>query len=191
MLPIRQISKHELDKYETHLIRLSDDSRRLRFTYPASDEAISKFIATVRDNYDKHKIFTVEDDTLNIVGVAHISLQEELMELAFSVNDNMQGQGLGTELIKYSINWCRNRSISKGYMVCLSTNSKMKKLAVKCGMKLQTEYGETTAAIELDAPTPLTYTTELMTSNLAMYDHIVKTTRKLATDSIQSLIFTY
>jgi RimJ/RimL family protein N-acetyltransferase len=191
MLPIRKIPKSELNKYKDHLINLSDESKTLRFAYPARDASIEKFIETVDKNFDKHHIFAIEDNDLKFVGIAHVSLQDGEMELAFSVSDSHQGQGLGSELIKFSIDWCRNRGISKGYMVCLSTNSKMKKLASKCGMKLQNEYGETTANIELPGPTPLTYSKEFFVSNLAAFDHIAKTTRKIANDSVQALTFTY
>jgi RimJ/RimL family protein N-acetyltransferase len=191
MLPIRKIHILELDKYKAHLLNLSDDSRRLRFAYQAQDIAVERFIESVRENFDKHKIFAIEDDNLNFIGIAHISLQGEEMELAFSVSDAHQGKGLGSELIKHSIDWCRNRGITKGFMVCLQSNDKMKKLANKCGMKLKSEFGETTANIELDNPTPLTFTNEIFTSSLAAFDHFAKATRKIANDSVQALTFTY
>jgi RimJ/RimL family protein N-acetyltransferase len=191
MLPIRKILKTELSKYKEHLINLSDESKTLRFAYPAKNASIERFIETVDSNFNSHYIFAIEDENLNFIGVAHVSLQNDEMELAFSVADSHQGQGIGTELIKFSINWCRNRGITKGYMVCLSTNSKMKKLAAKCGMKLQNDHGETTANIELDAPTPVTYSTEFFVSNLAAFDHFTKTAKKIANNSIQALTFTY
>jgi RimJ/RimL family protein N-acetyltransferase len=191
MLPIRKITLSELDKYKTHLLALSSDSRNLRFAYSAPDFAIEKFIDSVRAKFSDHRIFAIENDDLEFVAIGHISLQDNEMELAFSVLDNAQGKGYGTELINHCIDWCRNRRITKGFMVCLQSNAKMKQLAKKCGLKMNTEFGETTANIELDAPNSVTFTNEIITSNLAAFDHFTKATRKIANNSIQALTFTY
>lgn len=191
MLPIRQLLAFEIDKYEKHLLSLSNNSKHLRFAYQIKDEAISKFIATLKSKIQDHTIFVIEDTDLNVIAAGHISLEGDKMELAFSVLDDYQGHGYGSALMNRCIEWCRNRGITDGYMICLQTNDKMKALAKKHGLKLHSEYGETTADVELPSATPQTYFNEAFASSLAAFDHFNKTSIKIANTAIQSLFFSY
>lgn len=174
MLPIRRLLDSELHKYEEHLLALDDTSRNLRFAGVIRDEGIVRFIQTMRENIHQHKLFVIEDADLNIIGVGHISLVGDQMELAFSVANEHRGKGYGTELMARCLEWCRNRGITKGYMVCLHHNQAVKKMAAKNGMKMHSEYGETTADIELPGPTAMTIMNEIYASNLAALDHYTK-----------------
>lgn len=191
MLPIRRLPKHEYYKYTEHLLSLDSESKRLRFAYQIKDEAISKFADSLLDKSDKHTLFVIEDINLKIIGVGHISLEGEKMELAFSVLHEYQGHGYGSALMERCIEWCRNRNIRDGYMVCLQTNDKMKNLAKKHGLKMKSEYGETTADVELPSATAETLFHEAYASNLAAFDHFNKASIKIANTALQSLIFTY
>ena len=52
-------------------------------------------------------------------------------ELAFSVEDEWQGMGHGTQLMENVLLAARNRNISKLYMLCMSDNSRMRHIAEK------------------------------------------------------------
>lgn len=170
---VRRVLPHEYPKYRTHLKSLDIDSRKLRFGISTSDETIDKLCDNFEADTIHHILFAVEDYDLNFIGIGHISIDNN-MELAFSVLKEHQGRGIGGALMLRCIQWCRANNILKGHMVCLSTNSVIRKLCVKHGIKVHTEYGETMADIELDSPNIVTYVNEAAAVNLGTADYIGK-----------------
>jgi len=170
---VRRVLPHEYYKYRTHLKSLDDNSKHLRFGCMMSDEVIDQLCSRFETETDKNILFCVENDDLEFVAVGHIALQQE-MELAFSVLEEYQGQGLGNLLFKRTIQWCRTHNRLKGNMVCLSHNSVIKHLCIKYGIRLSSADGETLADIELDHPDITTYLTEVNDSNLAVMDYLGK-----------------
>lgn len=187
MIAIRRLQDIDLIKYKTHLLALDDESKRLRFAGRVSDDFISKFVDRIIENPENHKIFVIENNDLEIIGVGHICINDEDMELAFSVLPEYQGRGFGNALMSRCIEWCRNRKITKGHMLCLQSNEKMRHLAKKQGLRMTSEYGETTADIEIGDPTPFSFTHGFIVSNMSEIDHINKTLRKFAISSFQIL----
>lgn len=173
---VRRVLPHEYSKYKTHLKSLDPESRILRFGYPATDEIIDRLCEGIEADKDHHILFCVEDSHLDFVGIGHIALDHDGMELAFSVLKDHQGQGIGNSLMHRCIQWCRTHGILKGCMVCLSTNAKIKHLCSKYGIKMVNDHGETLANIELDRPTPGTYIEEVADVNLAVLDWVGKRT---------------
>lgn len=184
---VRQLTPYEYGLYRSHLMALDPESRQLRFAFPISDESITDLCNRIARNIDKHKIFVVEDKDLNVIGAGHISLEDDKMELAFSVLKDHQGEGVGDLLMKRCIEYCRNRGITEGFMVCLSHNQKIKHLCTKNGIKMHSEYGETYADIELPIGNPLTVMHEAYISNLADFEHFSNMGRKVANLSIFAL----
>ena len=177
MLPtVRRVLPHEYSKYRQHLKNLDPESRVLRFGYPATDTVIDMLCDKIEQDLDHHILFAVEDNHLNFIGIGHIALDDNGMELAFSVLKDYQGRGLGNSLMHRCIQWCRTHGILKGCMVCLSTNAKIKHLCSKYGIKMVNDRGETLANIELDLPTPGTYIEEATDTNLAVLDWVGKRT---------------
>jgi GNAT superfamily N-acetyltransferase len=187
MTVIRKLAPFEYDRYRAHLMSLDTESKRLRFAYPIADSTITEVCNNIARNADKHKIFIAENEDLEIVGAGHISFEGKKMELAFSVLPEYQGHGIGDKLMKRCIEYCRNRGIRKGYMVCLSHNDKIKHLCTKNNIKLQTEYGETVANIELEPGNAITVMHEAYVSQLAAFEHFSNMGRKIANLSIFAL----
>lgn len=186
---IRKLYDWELNKYRDHLLALDAESRHLRFSYLVKDEAIENFITTIEKDISNHRIFVIENDDLEVVGVGHISLAGGNTELAFSVLKEYQGNGYGDALMKRCLGWCQNRGISSGFMVCLQRNQVIKHLAAKNGLTIHSDCGESTANIELPNMTIESLSSEMFSSTLAAFDHFGKTTRKLTNISIQALTF--
>jgi len=177
---VRRVLPHEYGKYRTHLKSLDADSKVLRFASPLSDTIIDTLCDGFEANPDRHVLFAIENDQLEFVAIGHIALEGE-MELAFSVLKEYQGQGMGNKLMKRCIQYCRTHGILKGFMVCLSTNSRIKHLCTKYGITMESELGETLANIVLPHATPTTYIEEVADSNLAVIDYWGKRfTRPLA-----------
>jgi GNAT superfamily N-acetyltransferase len=173
MSAVRRVLISEYPKYRTHLKSLDADSKYLRFGHPIRDEVIDQLCDQFEADADKNILFCVENDDLEFVAVGHIALQDE-MELAFSVLKEYQGQGLGNQLFRRVIQWCRTHNQLKGNMVCLSSNKVIRHLCSKYGIHMVNDHGETLASIELDHPDITTYFTEATDSNLAVMDYMGK-----------------
>lgn len=176
---VRRVLPHEYPMYRKHLKKLSVASKHLRFGYIIQDEMIDKLCDQWEADNEHNILFCIENDDLDFVAVGHIAMQEEQMELAFSVLDGYQGQGMGNHLFKRVIQWCRTHQMLKGCMVCLSTNSVIRHLCTKYGIHMSSEHGETLADIELDSPNISTFITEATDSNLAALDYMGKRMPKL------------
>jgi GNAT superfamily N-acetyltransferase len=168
----------EYSRYRTHLLALDQESRYKRFGFHISDEVINRLCDGFESTPRQHKIFVIEDEELRVVAAGHISIGDET-ELAFSVLKEYQGQGMGSALMARCIEWCQNRGIKGGCMVCLSTNAAIKKLATKHGILIN-QGGDTLADISIPESNPYSVYHELVDSNLARLDHLGKLQRKFA-----------
>lgn len=173
MSAVRRVLVSEYPKYRTHLKSLGAESKYLRFGYVISDEIIDRLCDQFEAETNKSILFCVENSELDFVAVGHIALHDE-MELAFSVLDKYQGQGLGNQLFRRVIQWCRTHNKLKGNMVCLSSNTVVRHLCSKYGIQMKSSGGESMASIELDHPNITTYFTEAADSNLAVMDYVGK-----------------
>ena len=177
---IYKLQPHEFDRYKTHLISLDIESRYMRFGFHIRDETISELCDKWKNNSRQHKVFVVEDNDLNVVGVAHVSLEDEVPELAFSVFKEHQGQGMGDALMKRAIEYCQNKGIKAGCMVCLGINDKIKNLARKNNVLVKTEDGDSYGQVQIPDPTPVSYWHEYVEDSLSKIDHLGKAQRKFA-----------
>lgn len=180
MHTIYKLEKPEFHRYKLHLLSLDEESRYMRFGYPIRNEQIIDLCNKWRENSDKNILFAIENEDLEVVGIAHISLEEEPAELAFSVLKEYQGQGMGDALMKRAIGYCQNHNIKHGCMVCLGSNDKIKKLARKNNILVKTEHGDASAEIAIPDPTPVSVWSEAVTNQIATIDHLGKAQRKFA-----------
>jgi GNAT superfamily N-acetyltransferase len=169
----------EFERYRKHLLALDPQSRYMRFGYPIQDGMINILCEKFEANPKQHKIFVIEDDDLEVVGAGHISLADGETELAFSVLKEYQGKGIGSSLMKRCVEWCQNRNITTGCMVCLTTNDAIKRLAQKHGILIN-DGGETMADIQIPEPNAVSVMNEVIDSNLAKFDHLGKLQRRFA-----------
>jgi len=173
---VYKLRPEEYHRYRTHLLALDDTSRYTRFGFMIKDESINQLCDKFEANPQEHKIFVIEDDQLNVVAAGHIALEGGETELAFSVLQEYRKQGMGSSLMKRTIEWCQNRNIKGGCMVCLSSNIAIKKLASKHGVLIN-DGGETLANITIPDPTPVSIMHEVVDSSMARVDHYTKAQR--------------
>lgn len=185
---VYRLRPDEYHRYRTHLLALDEDSRYTRFGTIIKDEVIAQLCDKFEANHKEHKIFVIEDEQLNVVAAGHISLEDGETELAFSVLTKHRNQGMGSRLMARCIEWCQNRNIKGGCMVCLSTNTTIKRLASKHGVLIN-DGGETLANITIPDPTPSSVMNEMVSSNLAKVDHLGKLQRLFARKFAFPLLF--
>ena len=177
---IYKLPGHEMDRYRAHLLMLDKESRYMRFGFHISNEIINQLCDKWKLNPHKHKIFAIEDENLDIVGVAHVSLEDEVPELAFSVFKEHQGKGMGDALMKRAIEYCQNKGIKQGCMVCLGINDKIKRLARKNDVLVKTEDGDSVGEIVIPRMSPASVWHEYVEDSIGKLDHLGKAQRKFA-----------
>jgi GNAT superfamily N-acetyltransferase len=170
---VYKLTPNEYDRYRKHLLALDSHSKYLRFGFHISDEVIADLCTKFAANTSEHKIFVIENNDLDVVGAGHISLEGNNVELAFSVLKDYQKQGMGDSLMKRCIEWCQNRGLDLGCMVCLSSNTAIKKLAAKHGVLIN-DSGETVANIKIPVANSVSRFSEVIDSNLSKLDHLGK-----------------
>jgi GNAT superfamily N-acetyltransferase len=176
MYSVYRLRADEYRRYRKHLLTLDSDSRYTRFGYMIKDEVIEQLCDRFEANPRDHKIFVIENEQLEVVAAGHIALEGGETELAFSVLKEYRKQGMGDALMKRTIEWCQNRNIRGGCMVCLSTNAAIKALAKKHGVLIN-QGGETMANIVIPEATPTSVIHEVVESNMARLDHLGKVQR--------------
>ena len=176
MFAVYRLRSDEYYRYRKHLLALDSDSRYTRFGYMIKDEVIEQLCDRFEASPKDHKIFVIENEQLEVVAAGHIALEGGETELAFSVLKEYRKQGMGDALMKRTIEWCQNRNIRGGCMVCLSTNAAIKALAKKHGVLIN-QGGETLANISIPEATPTSVMHEVVESNMARLDHMTKVQR--------------
>lgn len=169
---------YEYHKYRTHLLSLDASSRYSRFGYSITDYQIEQFCNKVESAPQDHTLFVIEDEALTVIAVGHIAINPNDIELAFSVLPAYHRKGMAHALMGKCLEWCTNRGIKKGNMVCLTSNTPIKKLAAKYCV-LVAEGTETTATIHIPTPTPVSYFSEIVTDSIASFDHYRKIQRNI------------
>lgn len=165
---------HEYAKYCTHLKSLDPESKTFRFGHAVGNDFIDTLCDRFQADTDHNILFCVENEALEFVAIGHIALAGRDTELAFSVLQQHQGCGLGNLLIKRCIQWCRTHRILSAYMVCISTNTRIRHLCAKHGIKVTNQDGEMMARIEIPAATVVTFAEEFASTNLATVDYFSK-----------------
>ncbi|MBE0621709.1 MAG: GNAT family N-acetyltransferase [Burkholderiales bacterium] len=147
---IRKITAFERNAVRRFYLDLSSDDRRKRFCCMLSDEAISKYVDGV--DFMRHTILGAFNEHAQLIGLAELAPGTEENELAFSVRPDLRSRGIGTRLMKRSLLYARICGMRKVFVMFLSDNTPMSRLAKNAGMQVKTAGSETYAARELAAP---------------------------------------
>lgn len=174
-----ELPYHEYDRYRAHLLALDSESKYLRFGYQIHNETINALCDKFELNFQRHRVFVIENEDLEVVGAGHISLEDRPIELAFSVLKQYQGKGMGYSLMSRVVEWCQNRGIKQGCMVCLKHNIAIKKLAQQHGILVQ-DGPETLADIAIPSVNAASLIHEAAVNNMAKFDHLGKVQRRFA-----------
>ena len=169
----RLLTPAELGLYRDHLLRLSPDDRRLRFSTLIDDAGIAEFVKHISP-WDT-QIIARFDYRLAVVAAVQISVVDgPLAELAFTVDEAERGQGLAMALTKRALLWARNRTIRRACMHFLTDNQPVRQLARRVGMAISTHAGDSEAVVALPRPTPLSIVREIGAEQAGLSDYLLK-----------------
>lgn len=141
---IRPMCHTDADREQDFVRRLSPQSKHYRFLGAVREltpEEVRQFC-----DVDGHRsmafVATVdEDNSPRIVGVSRYAPNAEssAREIAITVADDWQHQGLGTRLARTLIQHAREHGVRKLYSIDLADNAHMRMLARDLGMKGSTD----------------------------------------------------
>ena len=150
---IRKLWPTDTDKFRDHLLRLDKTNRRMRFAHGVSDAFIEDYAGRMAEMggvvygyFDGEEVRAAAE--LKKLG----DVWGREAEAAFSVEQPLQEQGIGTELMGLVIRAARNRGIQHLCVSCLAENGKMRAIARKYEAELRFEYGEVIGEIVPDGP---------------------------------------
>jgi GNAT superfamily N-acetyltransferase len=147
---IRPLTVFEREIVRNFYISLSADDRRRRFCCTLADETISKYVD--RLNFTRDTVLGAFDAQAQLIGLAELVRGNKSSEMAFSVRPDRRGQKIGTKLIERLISRASLCGIRKVFVMFLSDNTPMRKMATRAGMPVHTEDGESHAERELPVP---------------------------------------
>jgi GNAT superfamily N-acetyltransferase len=149
---------------KAHLLRLDPESRRMRFGTPVSDFFIAQYAENALGSHSiSHGYFV--DGVLR--GVAELrgfrGVAGGEAEAAFSVEQDFQNRGIGTELFGRTVLAARNRGISKLFVNFLSQNQRMQAIAKKFDAILTFDSDGVHGKIDAPRANALSYWKEALT----------------------------
>lgn len=147
---IRPLTVFEREAVRKFYLSLSPDDRRKRFCCALSDETISGYVDRV--NFSRDTVLGAFDEQAQIIGLAELIRAPAASEMAFSVRPDRRGQKIGTRLMQRLLLRARICGIGKVFVVFLSDNTPMRRMAGRAGMPVSVVDGEAHAARELPAP---------------------------------------
>ena len=157
LLSLRPVSAGDRDRVATLFARLSPESRRRRFLSP-KPELSSRELAylTQIDHVDHEAFAAVDPRDGSIVGVARYVAYADrwkVVELAIEVADELQRMGIGTALVRRTI----ERARAHGFAVMTATtqweNRPARALLRRFGFRARASGGsEIELELELDTP---------------------------------------
>lgn len=150
---IRKLWVTELGLYRDHLLRLDENSRRMRFGMGVGPDFIEDYARRVGDMKSVVYAYVEDGEVRAAAELRRFSFEVQgEAEAAFSVEEDYQDSGIGTELLGRVIRAARNRRIRRIYMNCLLENRKMQRVARKYEAVLHFDHGEVVGELEPATP---------------------------------------
>ena len=141
---IRKLGPADFPEFTDHLLRLDEESRRLRFSGTVSDRYLLQYALTA---------FTTGNALYGAFTGGRLRASAEIRalgpfrnpeaEVAFTVEADWQQMGLGSRLMERVLAAAGRREIRRVHVVCLNENRRMRHLAEKFEGHLLTRDGET------------------------------------------------
>jgi GNAT superfamily N-acetyltransferase len=144
---IRPLTAYEREAVRHFYLALGPDDRRKRFCCSLSDETVSRYVDRI--DFSRDTILAAFDERARVIGLAELMRGAGTGEMAFSVLPNRRGQRIGTKLMQRLLRRARICGIGKVFVIFLSDNTPMRRMASRAGMALSTVEGEAYAEREL------------------------------------------
>jgi len=155
-----------------HFLALPMKDRSLRFGASLPPKVIAAYVDGI--DFDHDAVFGVQDDRLELVGVAHVAFEDDLAEVGLSVLPAYRGRGLGRALFERAMAHARNRRIPMLFMHYLWENAPIMRIAQRFRMAIVARAGEADAHLRLPRASLVSIIGEFVTDTLARCDLMLK-----------------
>ena len=169
---IRELSRLDRASLEPHFLALGGEDRRLRFGVALRDSAVRAYVARI--DFERDAVFGVHDDTLRVIGAAHLARSRDHAELGVSVLPGQRERGIGAGLLARAHLRVRNWGLRTLFMHCLAENTVMMYLARKQAMEILVESGEADAWLRLPPADASSHFGEVFAERVATFDYALK-----------------
>src|SRR5947208_10062351 len=169
---VQRLGHSAREAFHSHLAELPLDDVRLRFGARLAPPAIAAYVERI--DFDRDAVFAVYDDSLAIIGAAHVGFFDDAAELGVSVAIAHRGHGIGTALVARASEHARNRRTMRLYMHCLAENAAMMTIPRRTRMSIVVNAGEADAHLALPPASPASVTRECFSDQLALIDYAQK-----------------
>ncbi|MFD1623688.1 GNAT family N-acetyltransferase [Azospirillum griseum] len=185
MTVIRKILPTERSLYRAHLLRLDRADRYARFTGTLSDESVARHCAGL----DWSRTILIGAFLNGELRAAVELCSDRILwpneaEFGVSVEKELQGQGIGSILIRRALTVARNRSIGRVHIQCLAENVRMRALARRFGGRATLECGEIAASFDLPPPNQFSYALEALEDGAGAFNSLLASFASGATDRV-------
>lgn len=154
-----------------HLDRLNEQDRYLRFGQIPSRETITKYVneslAAINTRTHADFWFGIKKG-VELVATLHVSIRDDVAEFAFSTAEDHRGKKLGQLLFARGYQLVTEYSITRIYMMCLSSNAAIKHIARKFGLAVMTHGSESEGSVNIQYPVSLSKVHEI---KMCIIDH--------------------
>lgn len=153
MIFIHHTNIYKIHDYSQHLKNLTPGDKISRFGYPVSDYSIDQMVLSMCYHPADHELWYARTEDQH-VGWGHLAKNHDgSWELAVSVQQDFQRQGIGNQLISEMMAFAKFHQITEVFMHCIEDNRVIQHLASKNNMKTKERGGgERTASVELSPP---------------------------------------
>lgn len=143
-IKIRPISKDDMPLEADFIQHLSPETKHYRFFCALNSvpDSMLKSLCNVDGENSMAFIATEEVDGKDVeIGVSRYAVgdKQDVHEIAVTIADNWQHQGLGKLLMKYLIDYAQTHGVKTLFSVELADNSTMRALAKDLGMKIKAD----------------------------------------------------
>lgn len=138
-------------KFIDHFIGLSYSSNRQRFFNYRSEEILRDWVYSLTHHKTEIEHFWILMFKNNeIISIGQLALDKNhLGEIAISVADKYQDNGIGRTTLEQLIHLAKNHLVKTLVMSCYADNSKMVSLVSSCGFKLTHDHSEINGELDL------------------------------------------
>lgn len=161
-VPIRRLRVFDKAQVVLHFNNLNPETLLSRFGTPIQPDRLQTYIDTMFDT--AAIVFGAFPDS-QLRGVGELrrlpESRNQIAEAAFTVEEPWQDKGIGDALLSRIITAAQNRGIREVHMLCLATNQKMRRLALRHKAELDLVPGQIEATLTTLWPTPFSLVEEL------------------------------
>ncbi len=158
-----------------HFCALSRRDSYLRFGTYVGPETIESYVNGI--DFDRSTVLGVYDEGLELLGVAHLCPEKDVVELGISVLASARRRGIGTLLLRRSLSHARMIGAGRLFMHCLAENGDLMRLARAAHAEISISHDEADGFIHVPRLTPFSAAVELAEENLGVVDYAFKAQR--------------